>query len=404
MKAPADADRPNLASAAHRGDWKVWLLQEWGLLLLAAVLAILIWEITSSRVVKPRPLRDVQIRLAVDDVLKDRVGAVITGKPTKDFKLICSERERNEAREALDQDGRAVVTIRISEAPPAMRPLNSRLDRYAWPFSNHERILRDGRAEPPEGYVFGLLPADPRVGWDGDDKATRPSRSELDRRGIRVTWTLSQATVPLLAPVGREKLPGYVRLEPDAIDLASVVGKDAGDIETADIPFDHPLSYKLTFNTWRADGDAVDVAWRHDLALPEITATVTLTEITQREVTNALLALLPESVEAKMPADSLPGFDDVGVRLTGTLKGPKAVLDALEADPSGWSWGIHVISQAKLEKVPTGTGAEAPYVKLNAEIVWFATKPEFQNQGVVFLRKPGQDGFDLEVRRRPRAK
>lgn len=404
MKSNVSPDRPSLKSARPR-DWKVWFFQEWGLLLLAGVLAILIWEITSRRVVKSHVLGPVEMRIEVDEALQGRVGAVLTGNRTRSFELVCSEREMFEAREALDHDGRAVVVVKVTDADVSKPRDITRNDQYAWPFADHERILPGGLALPPSGgKVFPLTAASPRVAWREDDDATRPTKSELLARQIGISWTLSQPTVALLAPEGSEKQPRWIFLEPDPINLMTVVGKAAGDIEPKDIPFDRPLPYKLTFNNWRErGGEKWQIAWRQGLTLPEITATLTLTQNGERPLTNRLLVNLPDEYEADPPRDSVPGINAISMQLEGTIKGPKAVLDALQGDPSGWAWVIEVIDASQLKEGTMGT-QPTPWQKLQARIDFSPTKAEFRNKGITFVPADGQDRFDLKVRWNPRAK
>lgn len=397
MRSLSAADRPTLAGS-RRTSWKVWLFQEWGLLLLAAALAVIIWEITSQRVVKSRWLRGVEIRLEVDPSLRDRVGAVLTGKTTRDFEVICSERERNEALEALDQEGRPVVVIRITEPLEAgKRALNARIDKYAWPFANHDRILSPGSADAPDGEVFALAQANPSVKWSDPQKATVPSRSDLDARGIDVTIKISRDTVGLLAPKGREDDPGYTVINPDAINLVSVAGEL---VPHDDIPYDRPLPYDLTFEDWRG---AQDTPWRRGIPLPAIKATVTLTQSGEASLKNRVIVQLPDEYEADPDRQGTTGLSRAGKLLfTGKLRGPQADLDALANELNGWAWGIEIIDPAEL---PDGTmnNGQSEWKKVRARFFWYPTDAKrFADHGIRFIPEPEQEDFDLKVRWNPR--
>ncbi|MDJ0521370.1 MAG: hypothetical protein QNJ90_04775 [Planctomycetota bacterium] len=392
MRPPAPTDRPTLASA-RRTNWKVFLLQEWGLLLLAAALAVIIWEITSRRVLKTHTLDDVEIQLVVDPAIRDRVGAVITGKVTKDFELFCSEREKDEALEALNVDGRPVVTMRITQPiESGKRDLNARLDKYDWPFANHHRILVQASADAPAGEVFALAEAHPRVSWPDDDEATLPRRSELAKRGIEVRIKVSQDKIDLMAPKGREDDPGWTFLSPDPINLTSVAGEL---VAYDDIPFDRPQRYDLEFEGWIQTDDTT---WRRGLKIPTLSATVTLVETGEMPLQNRVIMQLPQEYQADLDRQAIPGVNVGGKLLfTGQLKGPKKDLEALQKDPSAWAWGIEVQDAAEL---PDGTMNAGPseWKTVRARFVWYPTKPEFRDAGIEFQPKPGQDDFDIKVR------
>jgi len=398
MRSPAPTDRPTLASS-RRTSWRAFLLQEWGLLLLAAVLALIVWKITSDRVIQPFKIGSVEVVLEVEPAIRDRVGAVLTGPNTFDLELVCSEREYNEAREALDRGGKPQVGLRVGTAPESGSRVFNTDDHYAWPFANHERILAPNTARFPAGRVFALAPAHPRVDWADEDAATVPTRTALkEGREIRVSITVSRDTVSVLAPKGRENEAAYTVLTPDPINLVSVVGELVAD---GDVPFDRPLVYDLTFEGWRNPRDEVERAWRRQLDIPAIQATVTLTQIATSTPKNGVVLQLSDDYEVELDRVGIPGLSSVGkLTFTGTLIGPKGILDALERDPEGWAWGIDVLDRANLPDSTMGGGGE--FLKVDARLFWYPKKVEYRDHGVRFKPERGQDVFSIKVRWNPR--
>jgi hypothetical protein len=388
VKAPDPRERPSLASARRLG-WQAWLLQEWGLLVLAVVLTVIIWDVTSKQVIKPHTIEGVEVVLRLRPGDEDRIGAVLDEAPTLvDVSIRTSARRRDEVVEALHRDGRLVLELLVNPNVNAeSRPINA-TDRWLWPFDDHETI--DARAPLPTrtGRVFRLrgMRQGPILMPD-----TIPPRAQLEaEHGITVRMDLSQATYSDLLAPGSVLGEG---LRPDPIDLTEILAQDA--LPEGNWPA------RLSFSQWReAPGDAPQRAYRRGLRLPEVTATLAFDRLVKKSIENKLVVLLdPDRYEWVTPEVARPAM--TYLVFTGDLLGPKRAIERLEKSLEDWCWGVRVRprSDRPLPEKPTD-GGETDFTTVDAEVVFMRVGEAFEFAKVTFERKPGQDSFDLSVRRR----
>jgi len=383
-------------------SWTAFFVQEWSLLLLAAAMTLTSWLIVREQIVKEHEIKGVWVELAVDHDMRDRLGAVLLAEgKTIDVKLSCSEREKNEAVQAMIRNGRPTVVLRIRQTPAEQdRDFLKGTDTFDWPFDS-QRILEE--ADPPKIRVFSLSRKKLRV----EAPATDRTPEELEAgENLKVDIVPEQLSRYMNVPSGVFDAP----LTPDKVRI------DPGEFRLReDGTFEGPLPIMLTFEKWRKGTDSREWmrTYRAQLKLPPIKAMVTLTQVGSVRVSNRLLIQLPGDawqVDTSDARDSIDGIvSTLPLRFKGKLLGPKKVLDELDDDEGrtnagNWSWGLvlkqdpeKIFADSNVKDIMDGEG----YVAMSAEIVWLAYA-DFKNRGVRFAPDAGESDFTVKVRRRPK--
>lgn len=398
MSAVSAPERPNLRSARRPG-WRVFLLQEWGLLLLAAALTLIVWLVVRDRVLEDAEIEDVEVQLKVEEHNRDRVAAVLTGDGnTVDLSLRCSRREKEGIEAQLKKDGwRVEMLVRdIPRRERGKRQLNHRIDRYQWKFA-HERVFKEGKEpDAPEGYVFRLEPREVTIA----PPPTQPPAEQFEAdQQIRAKISVTPPLVNLPMPVNAEDEP----LTPDPINLERL-------LERGDVALGQAVTLPLTFKQWRSRSSAENPsAYRAQVALPPVQATVELLAVGEMKIRNDLLVLIDQRKYEYDPK-SLQSVNGVLVipKLTfeGLLRGPRAELERLKKDKEeqrgNWIWGVRIKEIGELPEKPA-EGAEPETKSLDAEIVLLQFKG-FGGSGIRFVPTGNQDRVDLSVRWHPEHK
>jgi hypothetical protein len=398
-----------MASARKLG-WKAWLLQEWALLLLAATLAVIVWTITSAKVLKERTIAGVRFELYVAPEDAARVGAVLkTEGQIGTVKLFGSERARNAVVAALcrGHDGQPVLRLHVSPqvgSNRARRPLNDALDKWMWPVDNGQELKLT--AALPEGRVYRLDRR--RQGEILLPPLTASTREVAQKKGIEIQMSLSRASAEYLAPaeiLTGVPTPGITatgkpfRMEPDPLDLSSQVGRDHVKL-TAGGP------YTLSFNRWR---DALDVPtdlqgyaanYRHRLPVPEVQVTVTLRQVEELgpdDTINQVVVMLDERMEAQLDPQNVDGLLTTG-RFGGTLVGPADLLEEVRTHPEEWTWVVWV------DKPKEGWPGkpEDGWLHTTGTLAWVPQRASWRGQGIHLKLTAGQRNFRMQVRLRPK--
>ena len=415
---PPPTERPSLESA-RRGSWKSWLLQEWGLLILAAVLAIIIWEITSTNVISEQRIEGVRVELEIADEHQSRIAAVLDDPAVRvDIAMECSERERNAVLAALTETGGGTPLLRLRVSPEIADANESRvlvdgIDAWLWPVANAAEI--DMRATFPGGRVYrieGLQQVEIRM------PPTTPDREELGKLGyalklldagssaateIQVTPAFIELLAPraLLAPGD-----GPAVMTPDAIDLSALLADDGartGSLQT----------FELSFTQWRKAaelrGTVQEVTerrvahYRESLPPFKASAKLALVRTATLTETHRIEVLLDPKYEWDYDGPAPDVIRDATpMQFTGTLTGPADALAEIKANKDQWTWAIWVSEPDEKDGGwPTAgamSDAEASVRKnVPARIVWVPKDSTWIERGVRFDPQPGEDEFSVKI-------
>jgi len=414
---PPQTDRPALDSDRHL-TWHGWLFQEWGLLILAAVMAIIIWEITSSQVISELQVEDVRVELVIAGQDAERIGAVLNQPDTRvTLEMNCSERERHAIHAALTKAGGGIPVLRLQVNPEvgkdASRAISSSRDAWLWPVDNASDIglrakMPPGRvykiegvqqvniARPPTipdtqalaalGYVLRVL--DPDTSAAADIKL---SKAFLEFRAPRAVFAAGEQTLAMT---------------PDALDLRPL-------LEATPLPLGKLQTFELSFNGWAAaeqDRTTNDPAeqtrvaqFRSNLPLERVTAKLVLERVEARAFTGRLEVLLhPDftwDFEGQAPDEIVREI--VPLTFKGKLSGPADALAEIEKAPELWDWAIWVSRPDKGWPKASTMGApdERTRKGVRANIVWVPLNTDWVRRGVRFVPDPakGEDQFFLKL-------
>lgn len=413
MKAPpANAERPSLDSA-RKGSWFAWFLQEWGLLLLAAVLAVIIWEITSQRVIEPRRIEDVAVRLVIPAEARERVGAVLHAQdPTVTLELTGSERQMYAVLAALNRTGGGTPAIEL-EVDPAFenpsRPL-SEMDAWRWPVAEADEMHLKATSIPA-GTVYRI------EGMQQVHVAhppTIPSAEALREAGYVLqlldpdtpagaTIQVSPGVVEFLAP--RAILAdgdGPLVMTPDPIDLRTLYMKPDGSGERDAPKLGVVQSFELTFTDWASVPGPVGV-YRKKLPTVKATARLALQRVEKRALANRIEALLNPAFTWDFDGTPVTTIDRVSSpnQFTGHLTGPADALDEIAKNRDQWMWAIYVSEpdDGWPKKDAMGNNEDASRKGVRATIVWVPQDPSWIRRGVRFVPEAanGEDIFSLKL-------
>ena len=414
MRVPAPQDRPTL-DAARRLTWKGWLLQEWGLMLLAAVLAVLVWQITADKVIDERTIERVRIELFVPEADRERIGAVLeTEGTTTTVRLKGSERARFAVDRALRAtgDGQPVLRLRVSPnltAGSAKRPLNPSTDVWMWPVDNAEEIALQAELRP--GVVYRLERE--QQGAIAVPALTTRTQETATKKGIAVDVEISRRTFAYLAPeeviTGRRTPGSPALLVPDPLHLHDI-------LDAEDVPFGKTLQFDLSFNGWREARDAdtgiqaVVRNYRQFLALPKVKATVVLRQIGvladegKGYTKNQLVVQLDPKYQWEIDPQTVDGVLHGSTwQFAGTLVGPFDLLQKIRDNKGDWNWQVWVKEPDGGWPTSPGMSDEpSPWTETTGEIQWVPKRKEWRGQGISFRPEARQDSIPIKVRLYPR--
>lgn len=416
MKAPsAHPERPSMDSARRR-SWKTWVFQEWGLIILAAVLAVIIWEISSTQVIREQRIDDIRVELVIADEDKARITAVLDNPiDTISIAMTCSERERYAIASALTEAGGGTKTLRILVAPEitdASRAIQPGLDRWLWPVANAEEI--DMRATMPPGRVYRIDGVQ-QVGISTpptlpDVEGLRDREFDLQLLDPGTSAAANVQVVPsfveFLAPrmiLGRGE--GALTMQPDPIDLRTLLGSDT-------LRLGEVMIFELSFTRWRNAELPSDVGYSAEErrrvrqfrnALPPIKATakLALQRQVRKPVENRLEALLHPRFTWSFDSGAPLGanLETTPYDFKGTLVGPADVLDEVIANKDKWTWAIAIRKpdEGGWPDASAMADADKQGKVSEARIVWVPENEDWIRRGVRFEPDPSTEVFYVKV-------
>ena len=415
MKAPpAPTERPNLETARRVG-WRTWIFQEWGLLILAAVLAVIIWEITSTNVIRELDIQGVRVELYVAEQDRDRVGAVLDRDDTRvTLQMTCSERERRAVHEALTAVGGGTPVLRLRihpEVAETVRPIGENYgDVWQWPVNNAEEIelsatMPSGRVYRIEGLQQVHIAPPP----------TKPSAEQL--RGLGYQLQTLDPDTPAAAKI--KVAPGFMEFRapkailgasdgpftmiPDEIDVRSLFEGETpqlGVIQT----------FELSFTDWRAakhfatnDSDEKGRVAQFRAGLPVVRATArfALQRIETKPIQNRIEVLLNPAYAWEFDGVSPDRLirEEIPWQFSGELVGPADALKEIAERKGDWHWAIWVEEPKDGWPKTDSMMDTADNVRkgVRAKIVWVSSDPTWVRRGVYFDPDQGknEDGFFL---------
>ena len=285
-----------------------WLASEWGLALLALVLAVLVWAVVWGKISKPREIDLV-------DGLEIRVpkGFVAFHEGTVRLKL---NGPRSELEEAAQQIGRRLV-VHLEDLPHAAEveriPLDD-VDQFAFPFPS--RLVESVTVEPPEVEVFAWTESQVRF--------VRPKVRGVPL-GVGYEVEIDPPSAPVAGPAG--KVGDGIQADPLELDELFAEGG------TGFLPSD--TRRPLTFNAWRKEPG--ERRYRADVELPPVAANVRFFFEGKRSISNR--------IEFKHPEGYVVTVSDPDVQLgnyTGRFRGVEEDLTRLEKSLDSWWYVVRV--------------------------------------------------------------
>jgi hypothetical protein len=340
---------PGVPVATRRQDWRSLLLQEWGLMVLALVLAVLLWVAVRDTVETTQILQNVQVQ----PITPRGYWAYVEEPITLTFKGTTGDVE--DAVKALADRGN-VIGLEVDDLTEGTSQSALEFARYRYRFAAFPARLVVTPLPVPKGAIFRLAERtvtvqDPAVLIPPDHKGVVGHVDSVEPRRFGV-----------LAP--ERALDDAI--EPDPIDAKAFLEKNTS--------LTVPETFALTFERWkekeRANGSA-------GVVLPRITATVTFRVMTTREIENKLLKDVPPDVTFKLRSTD----DRLGEeRYKGEIRASEARLAALEAAKDQWSYVLTILPpEAPIPPGKTVEGqATIDWVPKNEKLIEAAAKKLIQ--------------------------
>lgn len=407
----SDPVAPPSASSGLAGgggiSWRLLLKREWGLLVLALALSLMVFSLVRSDIDREQVLADIPITAhAAQPDIQVRFAP---GEDRIQLTLMCSQMDYREAeRSVIGPEGTPVRVI-LGDVPAATRPLGTR-DRLELPFS--PSFVKPGSIQTAlaglKGWAYVTEPRTIRY----LEPATIPSAEELlATYGVECTLTYTQSAERIegvIFPRGMEpkdEEANRAAIRPDPVDLTpylpSAPVADGLEIE---------IGTPVRFREWRTRGekDHPDRVWRESMELPErkLKAQFKVVDKSWRKeaVENVVVLLVrdPHQFEMQVRDRDRLGMSDLMDRVGGVLEATRPVHEALRAagernlvadSLAGWVWGIEI----KSGELPTEAGQRA---ELTGRIVFVPLGPAFAGSAVRFVPEALQSEFPLTLERK----
>lgn len=338
----------------RRSPWR-FLREDWGLLLLSALLTLSVWNAVRDEVIITKDVPDVPIK--ADHSPHANYKLLIPEDAKVSVTLACSKPKYAELATILLREGiRLRVGRGVTSGPERNIELKSRgsvgaadADMYILPFPEEYLASRDASTiEVPEGTkVIDIQPTPLPI--EKPTMATPPPGTQASGwslETVRVDPNLWNRPQPsgLVARSGSQILAA---LEPDPIPYEVL----------AEFELDKEYVVELSFNRWEYD----DVYRPHaDIPSPgTVKATVIKRSKVEERLTNELWIGL-DSRAYTVSLDDVGTLQEMGfsaedgrrlihakTRFTGRLQGSREMLDRFKSDKALWCWEL-VINPSEL--------------------------------------------------------
>jgi len=340
MSAPGIGHLPQRAPPPppRRGTGR-WIASEWGLAVIALILAVLVWAIVWGNISKEDSFQSVKLR--------PLTSARYVAYPEQEEITLRVEGPRRDLEEARARLGSPpVVDMPIDDLEPdqdADRVWLSKVGQLAVPFPT--RLLK------------GLDPA------------------ELPVEVLRLKETVVRFTPPVVGGVPRG-VDYVIVLEPDSDVIIAPAHKVESDIQPdhmdmSDLFQDQEDGYlppettrDLAFDNWR--NDPRQRRYRTEVELPPVTATVRFFATEKRELSNPIVFWGPYGPLEGYEVTVSGGLVQTGY-YEGSFEGASEDLDRLEEEKASW-WYVVRIPGDKLptDDAETNDNIQVEYVHTEA--------------------------------------
>lgn len=380
--------------------WRLLVRREWGLLVLAGALTVMVFSLVSDDITREWSLTAVPV--TADTGADDLVVLFPPGRASLKFDLLGSNSDFLEAERATRGPGARPARLLLGEVRAASRRLGVR-DRLVVPFP--ESYVKQGSLDEAlrslEGFVYRVRPREVAIATP----ATIPDAEKLvSEHGVTCEIVLEgSSTTSLLLPDGMALGP----LTPDPIDLTALLRDRPADGTL------QPLATKLQFSAWCAEGRAEgEQLYRSHVALPSVGVEVRWTisdaawDSTALANTVVLLVKDRSAFDFRVPANDRIGMDDLMYRVEGLIRAPRDLHARLQAAGAanlagetlgGWVWGIEIVAG----ELPHAGEPPDPNVRLEGHLRFVPLHPDFQDPRIRFEPRDLQKvPFEISITRR----
>lgn len=346
-----DPRLPPRAPPSSQAPRSRFLAGEWGLALLALVLAVLVWAVVWGKISEPS-------RYAV--MLEPRVPQGFVAFHEGDVE-IALRGPRAELEEAGQKLGERVVAVFEALEPDEEWKLVTigEGDRFQFPFPR--RLVESVTARPPTVEIFAWKQT--RVQFEAPEVSGVPL-------GIGYDVALRPRSYPVAGPAGKVG----ERIRPDDLDLGELFDGTEEHLPRG------PVARTLAFDTWRRDPQAR--RYREEVELPPVEASFTFYYEDEKDLRNR--------IEFRHPAGFVvtPSAPDPDIEqgwYTGTFTGAQKDLAILadKANLDAW-WYVVRIPESSLP-----AGDEKPTLALPIEYVHTQAldglRVEYQEGSTIFV-------------------
>lgn len=298
-----------------------WFASEWGLAILALVLALLVWAVVWREIADQDEPFEVRFRLETSGGFT----AFYEGKV--DLKLQGPRGEIEAARRSLPTP--PVLNVRLPDLAPGEDHREIAITREMIDFPFPARLVGalelEGRGRLPNAAVYRIRPQ--QVVFLAPAVTGVP-------RGIGYEVRMEPRSHPIAGPAGKVGTPAG-EIEPDAIPLAAYFPEGARDLPGE-------TRIECAFGDWRNDPE--NARFRRDIELPKVEAVFTFSFTATKEISNRVVLDVPDEYEVQ--ASLTERYADG--RFKGVFQGRQRDLDRLERSTDAWWFVVRVPT----EKLP----------------------------------------------------
>jgi hypothetical protein len=349
------------------------LSSDWGLRVLALVLALLLWSVVRQTIsveayiyvdILPRPYSPAQFEAYA--VVRDRIPVKLRGP----------QGEIDAARASLGNP--ATIEVRARDLQPG---LDYEFITERWAQTNERIIVGSHRrlfVEMPDVSMHVYRKVRQRA------TIAVPVWGNLPKGYVAKDVRIAPAEVVVEAAAGA--LGEY--LEPDLIDVTEHFRDDPSK----------PVTRPLFFNQWKKGGGVAEKAVvRERIALPEATVTVRFEAVTTATIPGPITMYYAGTSQGDRASDYEWAVDAAGVpgldlepgqsqgRFQGTFRGAEADLQVLEDRRGEWGY-VYRIPVADMEEFRKN--AEEKTRPVRAALGWAPSSDELRRLPVTFVPPP----------------
>jgi hypothetical protein len=292
-----------------------WFASEWGLAILALVLALLVWAVVWREI----SAQDQPFEVRLDLETSPRFTAFYDGRV--ELSLQGPRGEIEDARRALASP--PVLNVRLPDLAPGEDHREIQITREMITFPFPARLVGsvglEGTSTLPAADVYRVR--EQQITFLDPPIEGVPS-------GIGYTISIEPRTHPVRGPAGKLGT-GSGEIRPDPVDLAPYFPDGSREL-----PGETRIRCK--FNEWREDPK--DGRFRARVDLPEVEVVLSFNLVATREITNRLMFDIPPEYEAR--ADPSERYAEG--RYRGLFRGRHRDLDRLERAMDSWWFVVRV--------------------------------------------------------------